>query len=293
MLHKSAGKLPDGTSLPAIVNPASRTVIMPPHSWQVLDLHEIWRYRELLYFLAWRDVKVRYKQTAIGVVWVVLQPFLTMVVFSVIFGRLMNVPTNGQPYPVFSYVALLPWIFFSGALGRASISLVADANLISKVYFPRLILPFAAILSLLADFGVSFVILLGLLAFYGATPGATVFALPLLLGLAFLTAFGCGLWLSALNVKYRDITYIIPFLIQCWFFLTPVAYPSSIIPPGWRFVYGLNPMVGVVEGFRWALLGNQPMPLVSLLLSSLIVLIVFVSGLFYFGHMEYEFADVV
>jgi lipopolysaccharide transport system permease protein len=260
---------------------------------QVLDLREIWHYRELLYFLAWRDVKVRYKQTVIGVLWIVLQPFLTMVIFSIIFGKLMNVPTNGEPYPVFSYAALLPWTFFSGALSRASASLVAEANLLSKVYFPRLILPFAAILSLLIDFAISFMILLGLLVFYGIPVGSAILALPLLLVLSFLTALGFGLWLSALNVKYRDVNYIIPFLIQFWFFLTPVAYPSSLIPEPWRFLYSLNPMTGVIEGFRWALLGQQTIPGAPILLSTLIVLIVFIGGLFYFRRMESQFADVV
>lgn len=293
MLQKSMRQLHGKTSLQTMVNPVSRTVIEPPRGWQALDLRELWHYRELLYFLAWRDIKVRYKQTVIGALWVILQPILTMVIFSIIFGKLLNVPTNGQPYPVFSYVALLPWTFFSGALGRAGTSLVADANLISKVYFPRLILPFAAILSLLVDFGVSFIILLGLLILYGSIPSASILALPLLLGLSFFTALAFGLWLSALNIKYRDIMYIIPFLIQLWFFLTPVAYPSSIIPEAWRFAYSLNPMTGVVEGFRWALLGSQNAPWRSLLLSSLIVLVVLVSGLLYFRHMEYEFADVV
>lgn len=293
MLPKSMRQLSGKTDLQAMVNVVSRTVIEPPRGWQVLDLSEVWHYRELLYFLAWRDIKVRYKQTVIGVLWVVLQPILTIIIFSIIFGKLLNVPTNGQPYPVFSYVALLPWTFFSGALGRAGASLVADANLISKVYFPRLILPFAAILSLLVDFGVSFIILLGLLILYGSVPGVSILVLPLLLGLSFLTALAFGLWLSALNIKYRDITYIIPFLIQLWFFLTPVAYPSSIIPEAWRFAYSLNPMTGVVEGFRWALLGDQNAPWIALLLSSLIVVVVFVSGLLYFRHMEYEFADVV
>jgi lipopolysaccharide transport system permease protein len=291
-MQKSVSQLPQDIVLP-ISRAASKTVIEPPRGWQVIDLREIWRYRELLYFLAWRDVKVRYKQTAIGLLWVILQPFLTMVVFSILFGRLLNVSTDGSPYPVFSYVALLPWTFFSGALGRAGASLVADANLISKVYFPRLILPFAAILSLLVDFGVSFLILLGLLAFYGIAPGPAILALPPLLALSFLTALGFGLWLSALNVKYRDVNYIIPFLIQFWFFLTPVAYPSSLIPESWRFLYSLNPMTGVIEGFRWALLGQQAMPGMSILLSSMIVLGVFIGGLFYFRRMEYEFADVV
>lgn len=273
--------------------PAETFVIEPPRGWHALDLREVWRYRELLYFLAWRDIKVRYKQTAIGLLWVILQPFLTMVVFSIIFGRLMNVPTDGEPYPVFSFVALLPWTFFAGALMRASVSLVSDASLISKIYFPRIILPFAAILSSLVDVAVSFLVLLGIFAFYDITPSAGVLAIPLLLVLAFLAAFAFGLWLSALNVKYRDVTHAVPFLIQFWFFLTPVVYPSSIIPEGFRFLYSLNPMAGVIEGFRWALIGEQSLPVDSLLSSAAVVLVVLLGGLFYFRRMEYEFADVV
>lgn len=272
----------------------TKSVIRPPQGWQALDLREIWHYRELLYFLAWRDIKVRYKQTAIGVAWVVLQPFLTMVIFSLIFGQLMQVSTNGEePYPVFAFVALLPWTLFASALSRSGQSLVADANLISKVYFPRLILPFAAVLSTLVDFVISFVILLAMLVFYRIVPGTAVLALPFLLLLAFLTALSFGLWLSALNVKYRDFGYVIPFLIQFWLFLTPVAYPSTLIPEPWRLLYSLNPMAGVVEGFRWALLGQQSLPGMPIFLSSIVVLLLFSGGLFYFRRMEFEFADVV
>jgi lipopolysaccharide transport system permease protein len=269
------------------------TKIHPPRGWAALDLHEIWEYRELLYFLVWRDVKVRYKQTAIGAAWAILQPFLTMMVFSVLFGRLMNVPTGGAPYPVFAYVALLPWTFFAAAVSRSSSSLVYDANMVSKVYFPRMILPFAAVLSNLVDFGFAFLILLGMMIFYGIIPGATVFTLPIFLILALLTALAVGLWLSALNVKYRDIGYAIPFLVQFWLFLTPVAYSSAIISERWRTLYGLNPMAGVVEGFRWALLGQQNLSWELMLVSGLAILALFISGLFYFRRMEFEFADVV
>ena len=272
---------------------ASKIVIEPPHGWRVIDLREIWRYRELLYYLAWRDVRVRYKQTAIGAAWAILQPFLTMVVFSVIFGHFIRMPSGGAPYPVFAYAALLPWIFFAGALNRSGNSLVSDANLISKVYFPRMILPFAAVVALLVDFGIAFIILLGMMLFYGIVPGIAMLALPLLFLLAAVTALGIGLWLSALNVKYRDIGYIIPFLVQFWLFVTPVAYPSTIIPERWRYFYSLNPMVGVVEGFRWAPLGQQSVRGVFILLSTVVVLALFISGLFYFRRMEYEFADVV
>jgi len=286
-------QFPDDTDVSPIVPAVSRVIIDPPRGWQALDVRELWRFRELLYFLAWRDVKVRYKQTALGVAWVVLQPFLTMVIFSIIFGRLMAVPTGGIPYPIFTFVALLPWNFFAGSLTRSGNSLIADANLLSKVYFPRLILPVASVLSMLVDFAISFVILIGMMLFYRITPGPAVFTLPVFLLLAFLTALGFGLWLSALNVKYRDISYLIPFIVQMWFFLTPVAYPITIIPAQWRFLYSLNPMTGVVEGFRWALLGQPGLPGVFIILSAIIVVVVFIGGLFYFRRMENEFADVV
>jgi len=287
------GLLIEEPNLSAPADHPAKTIIEPPRGWQVINLREIWRYRELLYFLAWRDVKVRYKQTAIGALWAVLQPFLTMVVFSILFGRLMGLDTEGAPYPVFAYAALLPWTFFSGAFTRSGNSLISDANLISKVYFPRLILPFSAVISMLVDFGIAFIILIGMMLYYGITPGAAVLVLPLFLLLAFLTALGIGLWLSALNVKYRDITYVIPFMAQFWLFLTPVAYPTSLIPDRWQLLYSLNPMVGVVEGFRWALLGNPYIPGMPLILSTGAVLALFIGGLFYFRRMENEFADVV
>lgn len=270
-----------------------QTIILPPRRWQALNVREMWHYRELLYFLAWRDVKVRYKQTVIGATWAILQPFLTMVVFSIIFGSLIEVPTNGIPYPVFSYVALLPWTFFAGALARSGNSLIYDANLISKVYFPRLILPIAAVLSILVDFAIAFIVLIGMMIFYGIYPNLMILSLPLFFLLALMTALGAGLWLSALNVKYRDIAYVIPFLIQFWMFITPVVYPISIIPERWQFIYSLNPMVGVIEGFRWALLGQQNISVTLLIFSSLVVLFVFIGGLFFFRRMENEFADVI
>ncbi len=271
-----------------------RTVVIePPRRWEALSLREFWKYRELLYFLIWRDVKVRYKQTVIGAAWAILQPFLTMVVFSIIFGGLIRVPSDGVPYPVFSYAALLPWNFFAAALNRSGNSLVYDTNLISKVYFPRLILPLSAVLSMTLDFAVAFVILLAMMFFYGIVPGVAVLSLPLFLLLALMTALGCGLWLSALNVKYRDIAYVIPFLTQFWFFITPVAYPSSIIPEAWRALYGLNPMSGVVEGFRWALLGTARAPDTLIFVSTVVVAVLLSGGLLYFRRMENEFADVV
>lgn len=268
-------------------------LIKPTRGWAALNLRDLWHYRELLYFLTWRDVKVRYKQTAIGVVWAVLQPLLTMLVFAVIFGRLAKVPSDGVPYPVFSYTALLPWTFFATAITTAGTSLVTNINLVSKVYFPRLIVPTAGVLVGIVDFVVAFSLLLVMMLVYGIVPGIAVLTLPLFLLLAFMTALGISLWLSALNVKYRDIRYTIPFLTQFWLFATPVAYPSSIIPEQWRLLYGLNPMAGVVEGFRWALLGTEQAPGGMILVSAAVVIVLFVGGLFYFRRMEREFADVI
>jgi lipopolysaccharide transport system permease protein len=268
-------------------------VIEPPRRWTAVDLRDLFAFRELLYFLIWRDIKVRYKQTAIGVAWVILQPLLTMGAFSVIFGGLLGVPSEGVPYPVFSYAALLPWILCATAIGKCTMSLVYDANLISKVYFPRLILPTAAVLGTMVDFAVSFTILLAMMAFYGIVPGVAFFSLPLFLMLAFVTVLSIGLWLAALNVKYRDVSFVVPFFTQFWLFLTPVAYSSTIIPPQWRVVYGLNPMVGVVEGFRWALLGTDNPPTPLLAVSVTVVAILLIGGVFYFRRMEAEFADLI
>lgn len=267
--------------------------IEPTRGWAALNLREVWRYRELLYFLTWRDVKVRYKQTVIGAAWAILQPFLTMVVFSIIFGRLVGVPSEGVPYPIFVYTALLPWTFFATALAQSGTSLANNAHLISKIYFPRLIVPIAAVLAGLVDFAVAFVVLLGMMFFYGFVPGVEMLTIPLFLLLALMTSLGIGLWLSALDAKYRDIRYTVPFLIQFWLFATPVAYPSSLVPEQWRLLYGLNPMAGVVEGFRWALLGREAAPGGLILVSALVVLLVFVGGLFFFRRVERQFADVV
>lgn len=281
----------DPAELPGV---HTQTVLIePPRRWEALNLRDIWAYRELLYFLTWRDVKVRYKQTAIGAAWAVLQPLLTMVVFSVIFGALIHVPSDGLPYPVFAYAALLPWNFFAAALTRASSSLVTDASLLSKVYFPRLLLPVSAVLATTLDFAIAFVILLAMMGWYGIVPGVSLLTLPLFSLLAFTTALGCGLWLSALNVRYRDIAYVTPFLIQVWFFLTPVTYPSSIIPERWRTLYGLNPMAGVVEGFRWALLHTAAAPGAATVVSTAVVVVLFLGGVLYFRRLEHGFADVV
>ena len=236
---------------------------------------------------------MRYKQTAIGAAWAVLQPLLTMAIFAVIFGRLIRVPSDGAPYPVFAYAALLPWNFFATALTRAGSSLVNDASLITRVYFPRVLLPVSAVLSATLDFGIAFIILLAMMGWYGIVPGVALLTLPLFLLLAFITALGCGLWLSALNVRYRDIGYAIPFLIQIWLFITPVAYPSSIVPERWRGLYGLNPMAGVVEGFRWALLDTAAAPGGTIAVSTAVVAVLFLGGVVWFRRMDHSFADVV
>jgi lipopolysaccharide transport system permease protein len=268
-------------------------VIGPDTGWPSLRLREIWEYRELLYFLIWRDIKVRYKQTALGAAWAVIQPFFTMVVFSVFFGRLARIPSEGVPYPVFAYCALVPWSYFANALTMGSNSLVDHGRLITKVYFPRLLVPAASVIAGLLDLAISFTVLLGMLVVYGITPTIALLTLPLFVLLATLTAFAVSLWLSALNVQYRDIRYTLPFLVQFWLFATPVAYPSSLVDERWRALYGLNPMAGVVEGFRWALLGRPSAPGAMILVSTATVLAVLVGGLFYFRRMEKSFADVV
>ena len=266
-------------------------IIRPSKGLVALNLRELWQYRELLYILIWRDIKVRYKQTAIGAAWAVIQPFLTMVVFSLIFGRLAKIPSEGLPYPIFAYSALLPWQFFAKALTEASTSLVVNERVITKVYFPRLLVPTAVVLAGLLDFGIAFLILLGMMVFYGITPSWFILFVPLFLLLAIITALGVSFWLSALDVEYRDVRYTLPFLTQLWFFATPVVYPSTIVPPSWRALYGLNPMVGVIEGFRWALLGSAPPDPRMLLVSSLLASLLFMSGLIYFRRMERTLAD--
>jgi lipopolysaccharide transport system permease protein len=267
--------------------------IAPSRGWVSLKLGEIWEYRELLYFLVWRDIKVRYKQTALGAGWAIIQPLMTMVVFSVFFGGLGKIPSDGIPYPIFAFAALVPWTFFANGLNQSSNSLVGSANLITKVYFPRLIVPLASVLSSIVDFLIAFVVLLGMMFFYGIFPSLNVLWLPLFLLLAVVTALGVGLWLSALNVQYRDVRYLVGFVTQIWLFATPIAYPSSMLPEPWRTVYGLNPMAGVVEGFRWALLGTNsgPGPIIAVSASAAIVILV--TGAFYFRRMEKTFADIV
>jgi lipopolysaccharide transport system permease protein len=271
----------------------SRLRIAPSRGWVSLKLRELVEYRELLYFLVWRDVKVRYKQTALGAAWAIIQPFFTMVVFSLFFGKLAKVPSDGVPYPIFSYAALVPWTFFAAGLTQASNSLVGSSNLIKKVYFPRLTIPIATVLSGIVDFALAFAVLVGMMLWYGIVPTANVVWLPAFLLLALATSLGVGLWLSALNVEYRDVRYVVPFLTQFWLFATPVAYPSSLLQEPWRTLYGLNPMVGVVEGFRWALLGTTEAPGAMLLASAAAAVLLLASGAYYFRRMERTFADVV
>jgi len=268
-------------------------LIKPSKGWVSLNLRALWDYRELLYFLTWRDIKVRYKQTALGAAWAILQPLATMLIFSLFFGRLVKVPSDGIPYPLFAFAALVPWTFFANGLNQSSNSLIASANLLKKVYFPRLAIPVATVLAGVVDFVLSFVVLLMLIAYYRVTPTINIVWTPLLLALAFVTSLGVGLWMSALNVKYRDVRYVVPFMIQIWLFATPVAYPSSLLSQPWRTIYGLNPMVGVVEGFRWALLGSNTAPGLMVAASALAALLILVTGAFYFRYMEKTFADVV
>jgi lipopolysaccharide transport system permease protein len=258
-----------------------------------LKLYEVWQYRELLFFLTWRDIKVRYKQTVLGASWAIIQPFFTMIVFSLFFGKLAGVPSDGIPYPIFSYAALVPWTFFAHGLQNASNSMVGNSNLIKKVYFPRLVIPISTMLSGIVDFVLAFAVLLVMMVYYGITPTANVVWLLPFLALALSTALGVGFWLSALNVQFRDIRHTIPFLTQFWLFATPIAYPSSLLPQPWRTVYGLNPMAGVVEGFRWALLGTDTAPGPIVLVSALAAIFLLVSGAFYFKRMERTFADII
>jgi lipopolysaccharide transport system permease protein len=267
--------------------------IEPTRGWISLRLGELWESRELLYFLVWRDVKVRYKQSVLGAAWAVIQPLMTMVVFSVFFGRLARIPSDGLPYPLFAFCALLPWQLFAHALGQASNSLVGNQSLITKVYFPRAIIPIAAVLGGLVDFGIAFLVLLAMMLYYGIMPTAAVVSLPLFIALAMLTALAVGVWLSALNVRYRDVRHTIPFLIQFWLFATPIAYPSSLVPETWRALYGLNPMAGVVDGFRWALLGKPEAPGPMVAVATLVVVVTLIGGFCYFRRTEKTFADVI
>jgi lipopolysaccharide transport system permease protein len=269
------------------------TVRKPTPGWAALKLRDLWEYRQLLYFLVWRDVKVRFKQSVLGVTWVVIKPLVTMIIFSVIFGQFARLPSDGVPYPIFSFAALLPWNLFAGALTRATTSVVGSASLVRKVYFPRLVIPVASTLAAVVDFAIAFLVLVGLMLYYGFVPTLAVLTLPLFILQALATALGVGLWLSALNVQYRDVGHAIPFLVQAWLYASPVAYAASLIPERWQPLYALNPMVGVIEGFRWALLGTGAGPGPMLALSSGITLLLLVSGALYFRRMEKSFADIV
>jgi len=275
--------------------PTEEILVLEParSAWGLPDLRELWEYRELLYFLIWRDIKVRYKQTALGASWAVIQPFFMMVVFSLFFGRLAGVPSDGVPYPIFAFAALVPWTFFATGLQKASNSLVASQNLIKKIYFPRVAIPVAAVVSGIVDFIIAFAVLLGMMLLFGVTITLKVFVLPLLMILALVTALGVALWLSALNVQYRDVGLAVGFLIQLWLFATPIAYPSSLLPEPWRTLYGINPMAGVVEGFRWALLGVDTAPGPMVLVSAVVAILLLLGGAVYFRRMERTFADVV
>lgn len=267
--------------------------LRPLGGWVPLDLPELWAYRELLYFLAWRDLKVRYRQTVLGALWALIQPMFTMVVFSVFFGRVAQIPSDGVPYPLFSLAALVPWTFFANTMTQAANTVVIDANMIRKIYFPRLLMPAASIVAGMPDLLLALGLLFGLLAYYGWSLSANVILLPLLVLLTMITSLGAGLWLAALNVQFRDVRYAIPFLVQAWLFATPIAYPSSLIAEPWRTLYGLNPMAGVVEGFRWALLGAVAPPWAMIALSGLVALAILLSGAFYFRRVEQTFADII
>ncbi|MHB0960557.1 MAG: ABC transporter permease [Pirellulaceae bacterium] len=283
--------MPDGQ--PARVRTSNVTAIRATRGWRRIDWREMWEYRELLYFLAWRDIQVRYKQTAIGVAWAILQPLLTMLVFTLFFGRFGKIPSDGVPYGLFTLTALVPWTFFASGLTQTANSVVDNSHLITRVYFPRLVVPIAGMISRLIDFALVFVIFLAMLPVYGIWPTEKVLALPAFVLLAMAAALGVGLWLSALNVQFRDVRYVVPFLSQLWLFSTPVAYPSSMLPDPWRTLYGINPMVGVVEGFRWSLLGVDTAPGAMIFLSTISTFALLISGIYYFHRMERSFADIV
>jgi lipopolysaccharide transport system permease protein len=281
------------TTVSPLMDDPPVVLIQPRRGWLSFDLGGVYRYRELLYFLVWRDVLVRYKQAAIGVAWVILQPLLTMVVFTVIFGQFAKLPSDGLPYPIFSFTALLPWNYFAQAISRSGISLVSNANLISKIYFPRLIVPISGALGPLVDFAISFVILLGMMVWYGIAPTWGVLALPFFTLLAVVTAVAVSLYLSALNVKYRDVGHAIPFLVQFWMYASPVVYSVNIIPQKWRLLYSLNPMVGVIEGFRWALLGKERPDFAVMAVGVVVASVLLLGGLIYFKRTERFFADII
>jgi lipopolysaccharide transport system permease protein len=263
----------------------------PSSGWPKLNLIELWEYRELLFILAWRDMSIRYKQTILGGLWAIIQPFVTMIIFSVVFGKLAKMPSDDIPYPIFSYAALVPWAFFVNALNKSSLSLISNTNLINKVYFPRLVLPVSAVIVGTIDFFVAFFMLLLMMLFFGIIPTIAIICLPFFIVLTLITSLGVGIWIATLNVKFYDLQNALPFIIQAWMFATPVAYPSSLLDEPWRSIYGINPMAGVVEGFRWALLGTDTSPGGILIVSSITACIILIAGMFYFKHVEPTFAD--
>jgi lipopolysaccharide transport system permease protein len=267
--------------------------LQPSKGWVPIKLNELWEYRELLFFMIWRDIKVRYKQTVLGMSWAIIQPFFTMIIFSLFFGQLAQVPSDGIPYPIFSYAALVPWGFFSNGLTNSANSLVMSSNMLKKVYFPRLVLPISTVIGGVVDFVIAFVVLLLMMLYFGIVPTVNVIWLPLFLLLALITSLGVGLWLSAMSVQFRDVRYALGFLVQVWLFATPIAYPSSLLDEPWKTLYGANPMAGVVEGFRWALLGTDTAPGLMIIVSSVVAALLLISGLFYFRRMEKGFADLV
>ena len=286
--HTSGAVEPPAHAAPPVLN------ITPPGRWWAIPFAELWEHRELIYFFVWREIKVRYKQTAMGAAWAVLQPFLSMLVFTLFFGRLAHLPSEGIPYEIFYYSALLPWMYFSNSLANATNAIVQNQSMITKVYFPRLALPLSAVLSGLVDFAIGFLMFVVLMIYYHVRPGIPLLFFPFFLLLAVLTAAGVGLWLGAMNALYRDVRYVVPFLTQFWLFASPVVYPASLVPAKWRWVYGLNPMAGVIEGFRWSLSGHGGAPPTRLILVSVLIIVaVLVSGLFYFQKMEATIADVV
>jgi lipopolysaccharide transport system permease protein len=278
---------------PQFPDRAGVTRIRPSGAWVSLGLGELWQYRELLYFFVWRDIKIRYKQTLLGASWAIIQPFFTMVIFSLFFGRLANVPSDGIPYPIFSYAALVPWTFFENGVVQASNSLVMNANMVKKIYFPRLAMPIGSVLAGILDFCLAFLVLVGMMLAYRFYPTVNVVWLPFFFLLAMVTTLGVSFWFSAMNVQFRDVRYIVPFLVRIWLFITPIAYPSSLLPEPWRTLYGINPMAGVVEGFRWALLGTDTAPGPIIWVSALVAILMLVSGIIYFRRMETSFADIV
>ncbi len=267
--------------------------IQPSSGWIPLDLRELWNYRELVYYFVWRDIKVRYKQTVVGAGWAVIQPLFTMVIFSIFFGRLANLPSDGLPYPIFSYAALVPWGYFVNVMSGASSSMLSNAGMIKKIYFPRLAIPLSSVFSAGLDFAIQFVVLLLMMLYFGISPTANIIWLPFFLLLALITSTGVGLWLATYNARFRDLRYIHGFIVQTWLFITPIAYSSSLLNEPWKTVYGINPMAGVVEGFRWALLGTDTAPGPMIAVSGLVSLIVFVSGLYKFQRLEKTFADII